>query len=264
MNIIKTNGFNVENAVSLRNHSLNKGEELKKIEEQAKEIIKNNPAVKFENDTSVSSPKLTVVDSGDIAPFEFINDIEELSSDEKDRIMKLIQESIKKPGAWAGDYYKMTRAQTGMQLQLITERLIPDKYKEQMGQAIQQYQEESYNYELKIQEALYRNVQKSPILRSKSKSFDEIKSFVNEQEKTIKGFYNELDLSNPAKFTESFEKMLANFKNHQQNLYNDSDKLLQGFQEELRTKWNDFISNFQEMQSFKLPTAQSPKYNFSV
>lgn len=268
MNISKANRFNLDNAISLINRSSNKTEELKKIEEQAKEKIKNNPVTKFEGNTSVNPPKLTITSAEGITHFDFIQDIEEFSADKKKQIRSLINESIKRPNSWAGDYYKMDGVQTSLQLQLISEKLIPEKYKEQMNQAIKAYKEEGTNYELLISKALdtakEKLYAKFPLTREESKSSKDITTVFNERQQTINSFYNELDFSTPTKFVESFENVLAKYKDHQKNLYNSSDALLQGFQEDLRNKWNNFASKFEEMQSFKLPTNQNSLYDFSV
>ncbi|MFF5995078.1 hypothetical protein AAGS61_10005 [Lysinibacillus sp. KU-BSD001] len=269
MNIasLNTKSLNMQNAVSLKNNSLSKNEQLKQIEEQAREIIQNNPAVKFEGNTSVNPSEIKVTVTGEMAHFDFIKDIEELSSDEKRNIHRLIQQSIKKPNGGTGDYFIMDRAQAGVQLQLIAEKLIPDKYKDQMEQVIKNYQEEGYNFDVKIYEAAQANynklLTKFPSLGEKSIMANGIKS-LEEQEQTFRSFYSELNLSSQATFVQSFENALTKFKENQKNLENSLDDVLHQFQDELRTKWNDFASILNDSKVYKLPTAETSFIDISL
>ncbi|KOY80752.1 hypothetical protein I6G82_10115 [Lysinibacillus macroides] len=263
MNITKLMGVNWDNAVSLNNYSSNKSEESIKIEEQIRAHIKNIPIDTFERDPSATPVKLTAIE---VPPegrerFKFIAGINERSIEERKNIMNLIEQSVKNPSAWSGDYSKMFRAQTGMQLQVIAEKLIPKKYQEQMGRAIKEYQEEGYKRGFIIHEALQAEYKK--ILTETGRSSSIIKSDFQEKEHAIRGFYRELDFSNPSNFIQSFEKVLENYKDSQKS-DKDYDKVIRGYQEDLRTKWNEFASILEEMQSFKLPTTKNSLYNILI
>lgn len=267
MNISKTIGVNWENAISLKNTLSNEREELKKIEEQAREQIKNNPVDKFEKEPSATPVKLTatVVQLHNREKFDFIVGIDELSIDEKRTIMNLIEEATKKASGGNGDYFQMERAQTGIQLQLIAEKLIPEKYQEQMQQAIKDYQEEEFNNAKSSYEQMIVKFEKdeSPLGAKMLARFKESLPKFIEQEQKMSGLYHELNLSNPSKFVESFENVLTHLKNEQMKSF-ASNNSIQADQEALRTKWNNFVSKFPEIQSFQLPTTQNAAYNFSI
>lgn len=128
--------------MSLKNHSLIKNKELKQIEEQAKVSIKNNSTITNRGNASINPSEIKVNVTGEMAHFNFIKGMDELSLDEKRKIDMLIKKSIEKPKGGTGDYFVMDRAQTNAQLQLIADKLIPEKYKDQMNKAIKSYQED--------------------------------------------------------------------------------------------------------------------------
>ena len=261
MIIQQTNKLNWENAISLKNSSSSKNEQLKQIEEQAKEIIKNNPAATIKGGTSVNPSEIKVTITGEMAHFDFIKDIEGLSSDEKRNINRLTRQSIKKPNGGTGDYFIMDRAQSNRQLQLIAEKLIPEKYKEQMNEAIKNYQEEGYNFQVQIYEAAQASMDelgaKFSSLGKKSILTGGIKA-LQQQEKMMNDLYSGLDLSSQSNFVQSFEGILKQFKENQLQLKNSPEDVLNRNLEELRSKWNDFASLLNDSTVYKLPTAEKP------
>ena len=259
--------LNTQNAISLHNQSPQKNDKLQKLEEQFEEIHKQQLPNQVGSNTSISPSELKVTIQGEMAHFNFINDIEELSPDEKKNISRLIHQSVKKPNGGTGDYFIMDRAQTSIQLQYIAEKFIPEKYKDEMNQAIKNYQEEGYNLQVKIyeaeQEKMDNLVVKFPSLGEKSIMTNGIKT-LEEQEKSINGLYSELDLSSQANFVQSFENILTKFKENQQQLKNSPTDVLHKFQDELRTKWNDFASMLNDPTMYKLPTADKSLFDIRL
>ena len=259
--------LDTRNAISLHNQSPKQSDELKKIEEQFKEIQKNKLPVKLGGNASIDPSEIKVTVTGEMAHFNFINDIEELSEDEKKNISRLIQQSVKKPNGGTGDYFIMDRAQTSTQLQYIADKLIPEKYKDEMNEAIKNYQEEGYNLQVKIYEVAQAKmdelVAKFPSLGEKSIMANGIKT-LEEQEKAIYNLYSELDLSSQTNFVQSFENVLTKFKENQQQLKNSPTDVLHKFQDELRTKWNDFASVLNDATVYKLPTADKSLFDFRL
>ncbi|TFD94358.1 hypothetical protein [Jeotgalibacillus sp. R-1-5s-1] len=266
MNINKT-GFSTDHAISLTNTFSSQREDVKKIEEKAREQIKNNPVDQFARADSGAPVNLTatVVELYNREKFNFIIGINEISIDDKRTIMNLIEKTTQKASAGNGDYFQMERAQTGMQLQLIAEKLIPEKYQEQMQQAIKDYQEEEFNHAKRSYEQMITKFEndKSDLGKRMFARFTAALPIFISQEEKVKGFYQDIDLSNPSKLAESFEKALADMGDEQKKSMAHVG-VIQADQEALRTKWNEFTSIFPRLQSFQLPTAQKAVYDFSV
>lgn len=257
MNILNSNQLKWENSISLKNYSSNKNEKLKEIEKQAKESIKNSPAVKTKENASVNSSEIQINVTGEMAHFDFIKDMEELNSDERRNISRLIQQSVKQPSGGTSDYFIMDRVQTTAQLQVIADKLIPEKYKEQMNKAIKNYQEEGYNFQVQIYKAAQASMDelsdKYPSLGKKTILTEGTKK-LQEQETFTYNLYNGLDLSNHSTFVQSFETILTNFKENQLQLKNSPEDVLNRYQDELRLKWNDFATMLNDSKVYKLPT----------
>lgn len=260
MNILNNKKLNLEHSMSLKNHSLIKNKELKQIEEQAKVSIKNNSTITNRGNASINPSEIKVNVTGEMAHFNFIKDMDELSLDEKRKIDMLIKKSIEKPKGGTGDYFVMDRAQTNAQLQLIADKLIPEKYKDQMNKAIKSYQEDGLNFQVKIYEAAQERMDKLsskyPTLGKKTIATTGIKT-LQEQEKKMVGSYNQLDLSSQSNFVQSFETILTNFKENQLQLKNSPEDVLNQFQDELRAKWNDFATLFNDSKIYKHPTVNN-------
>lgn len=267
INVLNNKVLDTKNAISLNNQSPKQSDELKKVEEQFKEIQKNKLPVKLGGNASIDPSEIKVTVTGEMVHFNFINDIEELSENEKKNISQLIQQSVKKPNGGTGDYFITDRAQTSIQFQYIAEKLIPEKYKDEMNEAIKNYQEEGYNLQVKIYEAAQAKmdelVAKFPSLGEKSIMANGIKT-LEEQEKAIYDLYSELDLSNQANFVQSFENVLTKFEENQQQLKNSPTDVLYQFQDELRTKWNDFASMLNDPTVYKLPTAEKSLFDIRL
>ena len=259
MNISSLNNryLNLQNATSLHHQSSNKSNQSQKIEEQLKEILKEQPAQKVGGNTSINPEDIKVSVQGEMAHFEFVKDIEGLSSDEKRSISRLIQQSVKNPSGGTGDYFIMNRAQTTAQLQLIADKLIPEKYKEQMNEAIKNYQQEGYDHQVRIYEAAQANMDKLSASLGKKTILTEGTKKLQEQEAFASSLYGGLDLSNQSTFVQSFETILTNFKENQLQLKNSPEQVLNQFQDELRAKWNDFATMLNDSNVYKLPTAEN-------
>jgi len=259
MNISSLNNklLNLQNAASLHNQSAHKNNQSKKIEEQMKEILKEQSIQKVGSNTSINPDDIKVSIQGEMAHFDFIKDIEELSSDEKKNISRLIQQSVKKPSGGTSDYFIMDRAQTTAQLQLIADKLIPEKYKEQMNEAIKNYQIEGYDLQVQIYKAAQASMDelstKYPSLGKKTILTDGTQK-LQEQEAFAYSLYGRLDLSNQSTFVQSFETILTNFKENQLQLKNSPEDVLNHYQDELRSKWNDFATMLNDSKVYKLPT----------
>lgn len=178
-------------------------------------------------------------------------------AEEKHQIGQLIQHSVQKPAGGTSDYFVMDRAQTTAQLQFIADKLIPEKYKDQMHEAIKNYQKEGMDLQVQIYEAAqskmdqlsasYPSLGKSSILTEGMKT-------LQEQEAWTSTLYGGLDDSNQSTFVQSFEAILANFKENQLQLKNSSEEVLNRYQDELRSKWNDFATLFNDATVYKLST----------
>lgn len=260
MNISSLNNRFLEqqNALALHQQSAHKTDQLQKAEEQIKEMLKKKPTEKVGSKTSINPEAIKVSVQGEMAHFEFMKDMEGLSSDEKRHISRLIQQSVKKPNGGTGDYFIMDRAQTTAQLQLIADKLIPEKYKEQMNEAIKNYQEEGYNFQVKIYEAAQTSMDelsaKYPSVGKKTILTDGMKR-LQEQETFAYGLYSGLDFSSQSTFVQSFETILTQFKENQLQLKNSPEDVLSQYQDELRVKWNDYASLLNASEVYKLSTA---------
>ena len=249
--------MNRQNATPLHNQATHKPDTVQKVEEQMKDILKEQPTQKVGSNTSINRDDIKVSIQGEMAHFDFVKDIEGLSSDEKKQISQLIQQSVKKPKGGTSDYFIMDRAQTTAQLQLIADKLIPEKYKEQMNEAIKNYQQEGQDLQVRIYEAAqvsmdklsakYPSLNKSTILTNGSKTLQEQEAFASI-------LYGGLDLSNQSTFVQSFETILTNFKENQLQLKNSPEEVLSRYQDELRSKWNDFATMLNDSTVCKLPT----------
>lgn len=259
MNILNTRKLNLEHSISFKNPLLIKNKELKQIEEKAKDSIKNDSTTMNRGNASINPSEIKVNVTGEMAHFDFIKDMDELSIDEKRKIGILIQKSVEKPKGGTSDYLVMDRAQTSEQLQLIADKLIPEKYKEQMDKAIKSYQEDGFNFQAKIYKAAQAHMDelssKYPTLGKKTIATNGIKT-LQEQENMMAGFYNQLDLSNQSNFVQSFETILTNFKENLLQLKYSPEDIL-NLQDELRAKWNDFATMFNDSKVYKLPTIRN-------
>lgn len=259
MNISNLNHtlLNRQNATSLHNQTVHKSDTVKNVEEQMKNKLKEQPTQKVGNGISINPKDLKVSIQGEMAHFDFVKDIEGLSAEEKQHISQLIGHSVKKPTGGTSDYFVMDRAQTTVQLQLIADKLIPEKYKDQMHEAIKNYQKEGMDFQVRIYEAAqgkmdqlsasYPSLGKSSILIEGMKT-------LQEQEAWVSTLYSGLDGSNQSTFVQSFEAILGNFKENQLQLKNSPEEVLNRYQDELRSKWNDFATLFNDSTIYKLPT----------
>lgn len=259
VNISKLNHtfLNRQNAISLQHQTSHKSESVQNVEEQMKDRLKEQPIQTVGNGTSINPADIKVTVQGEMAHFDFVKDIEGLSAEEKQQISQLIQHSVKKPAGGTSDYFVMDRAQTTAQLQLIADKLIPEKYKDQMYEAIKNYQKEGMDLQVRMYEAgqeimdqlsaSYPSLGKSSILTEGMKT-------LQEQEAWTSTLYGGLDDSNQSTFVQSFEAILANFKENQLQLKNSSEEVLNRYQDELRSKWNDFATLFNDATVYKLPT----------
>ena len=246
-----------QNAISLHNQTVHKSDTVKKVEEQMKDRLKEQPTQKVGNGTSINPEDLKVSIQGEMAHFDFVKDMEGLSAEEKQQISQLIQHSVKKPTGGTSDYFVMDRAQTTAQLQFIADKLIPGKYKDQMHEAIKNYQKEGMDLQVRMYEvaqakvdqlsASYPSLGKSSILTEGMKT-------LQEQEAWASTLYSGLDDSNQSTFVQSFEAILGNFKENQLQLKNSPEEVLNRYQDELRSKWNDFATLFNDSTIYKLPT----------
>lgn len=254
VNISKLNHqtLSLQNAIALQTKP--KSDSLQKVAEQMKDYVKAQPTPTF--DKSESAGKLTIIEG---THFQFVHEMEGLSTDEKRRISQLIGQSVKQPAGGTGSYFMMDRAQSTAQLQLIADKLIPEKYKEQMNEAIQSYQAEGYNFQLKIYEAAQANMdnlaKQYPSIGKQNILADGMQR-LQEQEKRMTGYYAELDFFSQSSFVQSFETVLSKFKDGELQQKSSPETVLNQYQDELRAKWNDFASLFNDSAIFKLSTAE--------
>lgn len=259
MNISNLNHsiLNRQNATSLQHQTVHKSDTVKNVEEQMKDKLKEQPTQKVGNGVSINPEDLKVSIQGEMAHFDFVKDIEGLSAEEKQHISQLIEHSVKKPTGGTSDYFVMDRAQTTAQLQFIADKLIPEKYKDQMQEAIKNYQKEGIDLQVRMYEAAQAKMDQlsasSPSL-DKSSILTEGMNTLQEQEAWASTLYSGLDGSNQSTFVQSFEAILANFKENQLQLKNSPEEVLNRYQDELRSKWNDFATLFNDAAVYKLPT----------
>lgn len=267
MNISSLNHktLDLHNATSL--HNVRKSESLEKVEEQMKGKVIEQPSPFVASNTPINREEIKVSIQGELAHFQFVQDIEELSADEKRHIDRLIQQSVSKPTGGTGSYFVMDRAQSTAQLQIIAEKLIPEKYQEQMNEAIKSFQEDRYNYDVKLYEAFqshmddltaqHPSIGKKTILQDGMQRLQEQESFMN-------NLYSGLDFSTQSSFVHSFETALMKFKEEQLQQKNSPESVLNQYQEDLRGKWNDFAIMLNDPNVYQLSTAGNSVFDVKL
>lgn len=239
----------------------------KAVEEQLKHKLNDQPNEKVGNGIAIDPSMLRVTRDDATAYFAFVNDMEQVSTEEKQRIHTLIAHSVKKPAGGTTDYFVMDYAQTKAQLQLIANELIPAQYKGKMEEAINQYENDSLGFQVRMYEvaqqkmdalrAAYPTLEKSDILANGVNKLQQLQQWTTT-------LYSTLDHSTHATFVQSFEAALNEFKENQLQTNNSPEEAVHRYQQELRSKWNDFATVFPKATLYKLPTASNPIMNIQV
>ena len=253
-----------QHAVSLQTKRANVSETL---EAQMKDKVNNHQNAKIGDGTTINPNEIKVSVSGPMAHFDFVKDMEGLNEKEKQHISRVIAQSVQQPTGGTNDYHVMSRAQSVAQLQLIAEKLIPAQYQSHMQQAIQKFEQEDMAYQVKLYEAAqssmdklsdaYPSVGKSTILQDGIEKLNALNSWTT-------AMYNGLDTSSTAAFVQSYEQILAQFKDQQLQISNNPESVLNQFQDELRTKWNDFASLLNDPSIHTVSTSKQSTYDIRL
>lgn len=169
--------------------------------------------------------------------FRFIQDIEELTDEEKTKIEQAILSTIQQPNGGSGDLFRMNRAQAKAQLNFIAEYILPEQYRSQMQQAIESYGQEGFEKEMKMYkdavESVYQHTKNDSKLREYGEqlyanlsSLQADTHMYSQQESKIDGYYENLASTTASDFVKTFEKIMEQFKKDQKSLYGTKDSVL--------------------------------------
>lgn len=255
MNISKLNHYSLQHESTIQLQHRQKSSDIQKIEQQMKDKLpKTTPHVS----STDAVPKLEAKIGGHAKHFQFIQDIEELSADDKKKIDQLVMSSLRMRSDGTDDFMQMNTAQSIAQLKLIADKLIPSSHQEEMHQAIQAYERDAIDEHVNMYRAAQKAMDPLSAQLGKSDILERGTKKVHEQHTWMTAAYSNLDFTNQSTFVQSFEATLQTLTEHR--IANDTWKtsVLRADEEALRVKWNDFATLFNDAAVFKLPTtAQS-------
>ncbi|UOQ87091.1 hypothetical protein [Gracilibacillus salinarum] len=214
----------------------------------------------------------------------FLGKLEGVPEEDKNQLTELIKTALKRNGdyfsnGWTSDKESMYHLQTQEKLNLIAEKLAPDSVRDELLSITNQYTndklDQTVNKSLSVYEAIYNRdkgkageyVQIVNRMKNSIKNIQEGNHDVQVEQKQYKELFSNLNSLPP--FQNQYEEVMTGYKEIQKDQLDGSwnkktesriDKNIQL----LREDWNDFVSQFEELDFYRLSSDKYSKIDFKV
>lgn len=213
--------------------------------------------------------------------FSFIDDIEEFNRFDKSELMEVIKDISRKPYHSSGGHETdaLFLAQTKFELEQIAKKMVPEKYQEQMQQALQSYMEDMHKNHLESKKSAYESFYKlaltKPFLTSLKtgveKNLQQLENGTHRMyvaNKLYSDLFEQLKKVEQSDFIHEYEKILDTFLVEQKKFYGEfwnksHEAETKQIQEKMRLKWN-FAMHFSQLANQRLSTTTSPLIDTKV
>lgn len=250
--------------------------------------IENQNNISLRKNSSLDKSTLGTIEKGNTEEktvykhFAFVDEIKEFNRFDKSRLMEIIEEISRKPYHSSGghDTDALFLAQTKFELEQLAEKMIPEKYQEQMQQAIQIYMEDISENHIKSQisayESFYKLALTKPFLTSLKtgveKNLQQLEDGTHRMyaaNKLYTDLFKQLKTVKESNFIHEYEKILDTFLVEQKNFYGEfwnknHEAETKQIQEKMRMKWNTLATHFSQFASHRLSTTASPLINAKI
>lgn len=261
MNISKLNHYSLQHESTIQLQHRQKSSDIQKIEQQMKDKLpKTTPHVS----STDAVPKLEAKVGGHAKHFQFIQDIEELSADDKKKIDQLVMSSLRMRSDGTDDFMQMNTAQSIAQLKLIADKLIPSSHQEEMHQAIQAYERDAIDEHVNMYRAAQKAMDPLSAQLGKSDILERGTKKVHEQHTWMTAAYSNLDFTNQSTFVQSFEAALQTLTDKRTQTDVWQPHVLKADEEGLRAQWNRFATVLNDPAIFKLPSAEQSIFDIQA
>lgn len=203
--------------------------------------------------------------------FLFIEEIEELSDEEKESIFRAIESSLTKTTRASDEHdFAITLAQTKFELEFLADHIIPERFQAQMNKAVESF----ITYKVEIREKTTASAyEKLRELTEKYNFLTYSKEGITKELQNVKdgkhifqtispkyiALFEQLRVGDPKDFLQNYENILAIYAQDQKesraSFWNkEQAKGVEGMKESLREKWNHFLDQLSGFEQWRLPT----------